>query len=132
MSRTLLVLGLALAALMAVADAFTASFAPAVSSSRFLGRLSEAAPKSRGGLSILQMAHHVNPKGALKARKNRPKKHSLADINRKPPSYDVEPMIKARQETPEYTVIGQGDLSAFFKVEKEDGTVFYTVKEPRA
>ena len=41
------------------------------------------------------------------ARKNRPKKHRLSDINRKPPPYDVEPMIAARKSIPEYTKIGE-------------------------
>ena len=41
------------------------------------------------------------------ARKNRPKKHRLSDINRTPPKYDVEPMIAARKSIPEYTKIGE-------------------------
>ena len=41
------------------------------------------------------------------ARKNRPKKFSMADINRKPPPYDVEPMIAARKTIPEYEKIGE-------------------------
>eukprot|EP00968_Pinguiococcus_pyrenoidosus_P003386 scaffold213_cov245-Pinguiococcus_pyrenoidosus.AAC.47 len=36
-------------------------------------------------------AHHVNPKGAKKARKNRPKKHRPSDKFRKEPGYNVEP-----------------------------------------
>ena len=47
----------------------------------------------------------------LQARKNRPKKFSMADINRKPPGYDVEPMIAARKSKPEYEKIGEVCLS---------------------
>jgi hypothetical protein len=39
--------------------------------------------------------------------KNRPKKKSPADIHRKAPEYDVEPMIAARKKIPEYTKIGE-------------------------
>merc|ERR1712127_286208 len=81
------------------------------------------------GLSSLQMAHHPNPKGAKKARKNRPKKHRLSDINRTPPKYDVEPMIAARKSIPEYTKIGEADMSAYTKIEK-NGKVFYHTKAP--
>ena len=63
------------------------------------------------------------------ARKNRPKKHSLADINRKAPPYDTEPMIAARKSIPEYTKIGEADVSALTKVER-DGKTFYHVKTP--
>ena len=31
----------------------------------------------------------------------------MADINRKPPGYDVEPMIAARKSKPEYEKIGE-------------------------
>jgi len=41
------------------------------------------------------------------ARKNRPKKSCLSDINRKPPPYDVEPMIAARKTIKEYEKIGE-------------------------
>ena len=63
------------------------------------------------------------------ARKNRPKKHTLSDINRKPPPYDTEPMIAARKSIPEYTKIGEADVSALTKVER-DGKTFYHVKTP--
>jgi hypothetical protein len=63
------------------------------------------------------------------ARKNRPRKASLADINRKPPPYAVEPMIAARKSIPEYEKIGESDMSALTKVER-DGKTFYHVKAP--
>jgi hypothetical protein len=76
------------------------------------------------------MAHHPIPKGAKKSEKNRPRKHSLADINRKPPPYAVDTMALARQKLPEFTVLGQSDMSKYVKVTKADGTVFYHVKAP--
>ncbi len=76
------------------------------------------------------MAHHPNPKGAKKSAKNRPKKHSLADINRTPPPYAVDTMAAARVNVPEYTVLGTSDMSKYVKVTKVDGSIFYHVKEP--
>merc|ERR1719261_1063476 len=99
------------AAVLAVAEAF-APVCPAPGATR------------RAGLTGLQMAHHVNAKGAKKARKNRP-----SDINRKAPPYDTEPMIAARKSIPEYTKIGEADVSALTKVER-DGKTFYHVKTP--
>ena len=76
------------------------------------------------------MAHHPIPKGAKKAEKNRPRKHSLADINRKPPAYAVDTMAVTRQKLPEFTKLGQADMSKYVKVTKADGSIFYHVKTP--
>merc|ERR1740117_2122358 len=105
-------------ALVAIAEAFAPICLP-----------TQGAATRRAGLTSLQMAHHVNPKGAKLSRKTRPKKHRLSDINRKPPPYDVEPMIAARKTIPMYETMGQADVSALTKIEK-NGKVFYHVKAP--
>lgn len=47
-----------------------------------------AAPVS----TTIEAAKHAQFKAAKKANRCRPKKHRLSDINRKPPSYNVEPL----------------------------------------
>ena len=86
--------------------------------------------QQRVGKTAISMAHHPIPKGAKKYEKNRPRKHGLADINRKAPAYAVDTMALARQKIPEYTVMGQADMSKYTKVTKADGSVFYHTKAP--
>lgn len=42
--------------------------------------------------TTIEAAKHAQFKAAKKANRRRPKKHSPADINRKPPAYNVEPL----------------------------------------
>eukprot|EP00285_Hemiselmis_virescens_P019027 CAMPEP_0173385410 /NCGR_PEP_ID=MMETSP1356-20130122/8017_1 /TAXON_ID=77927 ORGANISM="Hemiselmis virescens, Strain PCC157" /NCGR_SAMPLE_ID=MMETSP1356 /ASSEMBLY_ACC=CAM_ASM_000847 /LENGTH=131 /DNA_ID=CAMNT_0014341195 /DNA_START=23 /DNA_END=418 /DNA_ORIENTATION=- len=122
-----------LAALAAVSQAFSVGSGFAAVRS-FTGALAESSssPSTRGGLTGLQMAHHVNNKGAKKARKNRPRKSCLSDINRKAPTYSVDTMAASRQKIPEFSKIGEADMSSYFKIEKECGKVFYHTKAPHA
>mmetsp|Transcript_27148 Transcript_27148/g.85439 ORF Transcript_27148/g.85439 Transcript_27148/m.85439 type:complete len:89 (+) Transcript_27148:178-444(+) len=86
MARFFLLLALA-AALFGAAEAF----------------LPASGLQLRNGETVL-MAHHVQNKGAKKARKNRPKKHRPSDINRKAPEYNVEAPIEG--VLPAWTVEG--------------------------
>eukprot|EP00283_Hemiselmis_rufescens_P020959 CAMPEP_0173439946 /NCGR_PEP_ID=MMETSP1357-20121228/21910_1 /TAXON_ID=77926 /ORGANISM="Hemiselmis rufescens, Strain PCC563" /LENGTH=132 /DNA_ID=CAMNT_0014405365 /DNA_START=20 /DNA_END=418 /DNA_ORIENTATION=- len=124
---------LCLAGAMEVASAFS-SAGSGFASLRTGSITSESSclPSSRGGLTGLNMAHFVNNKGAKESRKNRPRKARLSDINRKAPEYVVDTMAAARQKMPEYTKTGEADMSSFFKIEGEDGKVFYTTKAPYA
>jgi len=119
-ARSLLCVPFVAAAIVAAALAVAEAFAPVCPT---------AGVTRRAGLTGLQMAHHVNAKGAKEARKNRPRKACPSDINRKPPPYDVEPMIAARKKLPEYEKIGEADVSGLTKIEKND-KVFYHVKTP--
>lgn len=76
-----------------------AAFAPAAHTSRCVGR-SAVRPLA------VEMAHHVNKKATKKHTDRRPKKHSLADKNRKPPPYAVDPMSLVK-DTPDFTIVGQ-------------------------
>mmetsp|Transcript_31808 Transcript_31808/g.123461 ORF Transcript_31808/g.123461 Transcript_31808/m.123461 type:complete len:86 (+) Transcript_31808:122-379(+) len=52
---------------------------------------------------VIQMAHHVQKKGAKKHDRYRPKKRSNYDINRKKPEYAVNPL--ADPSLPPYFVV---------------------------
>ncbi|EKX53593.1 hypothetical protein GUITHDRAFT_100577 [Guillardia theta CCMP2712] len=86
--------------------------------------------RCRTGVSSLSMAHHPNPKGALKARKNRPRKTRPSDINRKPPPYNPDPMSEVRASIPEFQKMdSKADMSKFHKNER-NGRVLYLLKAP--
>jgi len=52
-----------------------------------------AAPAVAAPVNItIEAAKHAQFKAAKKANRYRPKKHRLSDINRKAPSYNVEPL----------------------------------------
>mmetsp|Transcript_2909 Transcript_2909/g.6818 ORF Transcript_2909/g.6818 Transcript_2909/m.6818 type:complete len:125 (+) Transcript_2909:61-435(+) len=91
--------------------------------------LGGVASARRVAATSLQMAHHVNPKGAKKHRKNRPRKSRPSDMNRAAPPFNPDPMSEARQSLPEFEAAGSGDTGAFVKVEK-DGKTFYHIKTP--
>ncbi|KAJ1484058.1 hypothetical protein T484DRAFT_1948700 [Baffinella frigidus] len=120
--RSSLVLAL-VALCLGLAQAFTAL--PALFSGSCARR---AATSAVGGLS---MAHHVQFKGAKKHRKNRPRKASLADINRAAPPYNPDTMAEVRKLGPAWTAIGQTDMSKYVKLER-NGNTFYHVKAPHS
>ena len=61
----------------------------------------------RNARSVEMMVTKPQLKGAKKAHRCRPKKHAPSDINRTPPTYNVEPQYFDGRP-PEYTVISEG------------------------
>ncbi|KAI0559600.1 hypothetical protein FGB62_142g033 [Gracilaria domingensis] len=61
----------------------------------------------------IRAAKHVQFKGAKKADRRRPKKHRPSDINRKPPSFDPEP-LRAEGLPPVYTILKGDEVEAAF------------------
>merc|ERR1712086_72542 len=59
---------------------------------------------------IIYMSHHPQKKATKKHAANRPKKHRPSDINRKPPPYDVAPLLNP-DLPPCYTVVDEFDSS---------------------
>jgi hypothetical protein len=62
-----------------------------------------AVRRSAVAQSTLTMAHHVQKKSTKKHNDRRPKKRSLADRNRAPPSFNPTP-LSAVAATPDFTV----------------------------
>mmetsp|Transcript_15578 Transcript_15578/g.38099 ORF Transcript_15578/g.38099 Transcript_15578/m.38099 type:complete len:96 (-) Transcript_15578:1006-1293(-) len=56
--------------------------------------------------SAFTMAHHVNKKATKKHADRRPKKKGLADKNRKPPPYAVNPLA-AVADKPDWEIVGK-------------------------
>jgi hypothetical protein len=88
---------LVLLCLAACASAFSAQPAGGMA----LRRMAACSPSA-----LTTMAHHVNKKSTKKHNDRRPKKHSQADRNRTPPTFNVNP-ISAVASTPDFTVVSK-------------------------
>eukprot|EP00184_Porphyridium_aerugineum_P008014 CAMPEP_0184691616 /NCGR_PEP_ID=MMETSP0313-20130426/414_1 /TAXON_ID=2792 /ORGANISM="Porphyridium aerugineum, Strain SAG 1380-2" /LENGTH=102 /DNA_ID=CAMNT_0027149365 /DNA_START=80 /DNA_END=388 /DNA_ORIENTATION=+ len=69
--------------------------------------LTSAARTSSTSASTICMAHHVEHKHVKKYNHRRPKKHTLSDINRAEPKYEVDiirAMSEANKLPPVYTI----------------------------